>query len=135
MRLHEVKGADLLPEAADSLSPNCTIVIAGDGHLRPFIERSAAFRSGRIRLLGNCSEGRIVDLLAAADAFLLASRNDPYPLSVIEDSAAARQLGADPHATHGYGAIAGELRTHPMSTAIALGRFGRVAPAVSRRGL
>jgi glycosyltransferase involved in cell wall biosynthesis len=83
-RLEAIKGIDLLTEATASLPDNCVILVAGEGRLRGAIEASFAYRLGKIRLLGQCTADQIMDLLVAADAFILPSRNDAYPLAAIE---------------------------------------------------
>jgi glycosyltransferase involved in cell wall biosynthesis len=84
MRLEPVKGCDLLVEAAEGLPDHCRVLIAGDGSLRPALERHHCVLSGKVRLLGHLPQERIVPVLAASDAFVLPSRNDAYPLAVIE---------------------------------------------------
>jgi glycosyltransferase involved in cell wall biosynthesis len=84
MRLEAVKGADLLVSAAAYLPEDCVLLIAGDGCLRQTLAATEAVRTHKVRLLGRCEEATVVRLLAASDAFVLPSRNDPYPLAVIE---------------------------------------------------
>ncbi len=64
------------------------LVIVGDGSERERVEDELARRSleGRVRLLGERDD--VPDLLADADVFLLASRSEGLPLSVIEAMAA-----------------------------------------------
>jgi glycosyltransferase involved in cell wall biosynthesis len=92
MRLEKVKGADLLADAAAALPENCKMLIAGDGSLREDISKSDAVNRGKLRLLGWRAQQEVVDLLALSDAFVLPSRNDAFPLSVVEALWAALPL-------------------------------------------
>lgn len=84
MRLEYEKGADLLVQAAEVLPDQCVVLLAGEGSLRPELEKMPAVVTGKLRLLGHQEESTIVELLALANVFVLPSRNDAYPLSVIE---------------------------------------------------
>lgn len=63
-----------------------TMCIAGDGpdahNLSRWIERT--FPPSKVRLIGQLKTGKLVQLLAASDVFVLPSMIDPNPLSVIE---------------------------------------------------
>jgi glycosyltransferase involved in cell wall biosynthesis len=86
VRLMERKGVRAFLHAIADLScPNATILIAGDGPDRAQIETVASNMANiKARLLGFCDQGRMLDLYALADVFLLPSFQDPNPLSVIE---------------------------------------------------
>jgi glycosyltransferase involved in cell wall biosynthesis len=64
--------------------PASLFVVAGDGPLRPGVERAVAGLGldGRVRLLGSRPE--VPELLAAADLVLLASRSEGTPSCLIE---------------------------------------------------
>jgi glycosyltransferase involved in cell wall biosynthesis len=70
------------------------LVLAGDGPLRPEAERLARALGAedRVRFLGVRSD--VPRLLAAADAFVLASRWEGNPLAVMEAMAAGRPVVA-----------------------------------------
>ena len=82
-RLHPNKGFDLLLEALAG-TREVTLWIAGDGPLRPRLER-LAFRLGivgRVRFLGWRED--VPDLLAAADLLVCPSLHEPLGNVVIE---------------------------------------------------
>ena len=66
--------------------PNTTLVITGDGPLRPELERLAARRlpAGRHRFVGRVPAPELARLLASATFFLSASRSDSTSLSLLE---------------------------------------------------
>ena len=77
------------------------LLVAGDGDLRPELERQAqAVGSGRVRLLGNQSQSRIARLAAAADVVAVPSIRDDagnvdgLPNFALESMAAAAPLVA-----------------------------------------
>lgn len=82
------KRMDLLVEAFSSIPPGARLAIAGDGPLRgelaAMIERLGL--AGRVHLLG--ARDDVPALLAAADAFVLASRRDSLPNAMLEAMAA-----------------------------------------------
>lgn len=84
-RLEEAKGADLLPRIAAKL--DATIACAGDGPMRADLEDAAAALEApwRLRLLGHV--GNPSPLYLAADALLLPSRLEGYPLVFLEAAA------------------------------------------------
>lgn len=59
------------------------LVFIGSGPLEPEMKRRAASCS-RVSILGHLDAAQVGAVLAASDAFLLASRYDPNPLSTIE---------------------------------------------------
>lgn len=87
-RMDGLKGHAPLLQAltSDSLrSLPLTILLAGDGAIRGELEREAArlgLADDRVRFLGFRSD--VADLLAAADFFLLPSRTEGLPLSLLE---------------------------------------------------
>jgi glycosyltransferase involved in cell wall biosynthesis len=96
-RLAPIKGIDRLLQALLSESdilPNMTLLIAGDGPQRDELEQmiSKANSVCDIRLLGYVEESTLLELLAIADAFVLPSIGDPYPLSAIEAAFAGLPL-------------------------------------------
>ncbi|MGE5243996.1 MAG: glycosyltransferase family 4 protein [Betaproteobacteria bacterium] len=74
--------------------PNASLVIAGDGPVRPELERLVAARrlTSRVRLLGWRED--LVDLYETIDVCVLASRNEGTPVAVIEAMAAGRPVVA-----------------------------------------
>lgn len=82
-RLHKEKGADLLPEIAGKV-PNGFFIVAGDGpemgNMRSRVQ--ALGLSDRFILLGWRSD--ISDLLAAADIFIMPSREESFPQAILE---------------------------------------------------
>ena len=90
------KGVELLPELAAQLSrePGGTVVVAaGDGPLRPELERAAAPLDGRLRFVGVRED--VPDLLAAADVFVFPTTgNEGLPLGPIEALASATPVVA-----------------------------------------
>jgi glycosyltransferase involved in cell wall biosynthesis len=86
-RLDRVKGYDVLLEALARLQKDAApaILALGDGPERPALEQQAAelgLGPDRLRFLGFRSD--TPDLLAAGDFFVLPSRNEGLPLSVLE---------------------------------------------------
>jgi glycosyltransferase involved in cell wall biosynthesis len=73
------------------------LLIAGDGELRPEVERIVARERLPVRLLGQLAPERMVALYAAADLFVLPSLSDPSPLSGIEAAAAGLPLLMSDH--------------------------------------
>ena len=84
LRLIDSKGISEIIAASVDLPSTIEIRIAGDGPLRQQLLESTAVMNGRIKYLGHISQARIIEELTRCDVFLLPSRNDPYPLSVIE---------------------------------------------------
>jgi len=89
-RLTEIKNLDLLLDAAalcDKSALPLHFVIVGDGHLRGQLERRAAELSlSNLSFTGNRKE--IGQILGELDIFVLTSRNEGTPLSMIEAMAA-----------------------------------------------
>jgi len=135
MRVDAVKGADGLAEAALTLPQNCRIIIAGTGPMKETIDCISRRSGGRLLMLGHMNKDRVLDLLAIADWFVLCSRNDPYPLSVIEATWAGLPLllsdavGCAPEAlsegVNGYMFQSGDI--HSLSDV--LGRAANVSSA------
>jgi glycosyltransferase involved in cell wall biosynthesis len=71
-----------------------TLEIAGDGSLRPLLQRSIAVDSmrGRVTFHGELNEARIADLLARADVYVSSSLSDSTSVSLLE----AMSAGAFP---------------------------------------
>jgi glycosyltransferase involved in cell wall biosynthesis len=94
-RLEPIKAVDKLVTAALALEPGSVLLlIAGTGSQAAQLQAavSAADRTADVRFLGHLAEDEIIDLLAIADAFVLPSMGDPYPLAVIEAAFAGLPL-------------------------------------------
>jgi glycosyltransferase involved in cell wall biosynthesis len=89
-RLKAPKDFSTLVRAVAVLSPESfdDVLIVGEGPDRPELERALSFRGldRRIRLLGERAD--VPALLADADVFVLSSRSEGLPLSVLEAMAA-----------------------------------------------
>jgi glycosyltransferase involved in cell wall biosynthesis len=92
-RLVEQKNHELAIRAAARL-PDTVLAIAGEGPLRPRLERVAAEEdvNGRVRFLGVRPDVRA--LMGAADAIVLSSRWEGLPLSALEALASGTPLVA-----------------------------------------
>lgn len=75
------KRPDLAILAAQAVE-GLTLLIAGDGPLRPEVENAAARSRADVRVLGNRSDG--VDLLHASDVLLLTSESEGLPGVLME---------------------------------------------------
>ncbi len=95
-RLDPIKGVDRLLDAlvTDASGQQVTLLVAGEGSQRADLHARIvqAGAADRFRLLGYRQESELLDLLALADAFILPSIGDPYPLSVIEAAFAGLPL-------------------------------------------
>ena len=95
--LREGKGLEVLLRGMALLvrgQPQLRVVIAGEGPLRDRLEELAREKGleGHVRWLGFRRD--VGDLLAAADVFVLASRQDAFPTVLLEAMAAARPVVA-----------------------------------------
>ncbi len=124
-RLDPQKNPLGLLEAFDRV-PDAHLVLAGNGSLA---EEVSARAGGRVHLLGPVAD--VPDLLAAADAFALASDWEGYPVSIMEAMAAglpvaATAVGGVPemveHGVTGLLAPRGDMRALGDAIAAALGR-------------
>jgi len=90
------KGVLELARAFLSLPPEersaATLVFVGDGESRDELAAVAVASGGSIRLLGQLAAGAVREVLWAADAFVLNTRQDPNPLAPIEAAAAGLPL-------------------------------------------
>jgi len=88
-QLEDRKGVTELVSGYERLAPELrdttVLAIIGSGSLKAVLEaRAQALTCGEIRLPGHLDQMKIRDWLWAADAFVLASKLDPNPLSPIE---------------------------------------------------
>jgi glycosyltransferase involved in cell wall biosynthesis len=69
--------------------PDCTLLIAGNGPLRPDLEAkiSALGLEGRVRLLGEVPHDRLTELYGAADCSILMSEREGWPNVLLESMA------------------------------------------------
>jgi glycosyltransferase involved in cell wall biosynthesis len=91
-RLNEAKDPTNLVDAfarVVAVRPAAALVVVGDGELREAVEARVREHAvgDRVRLLGSRSD--VPDLLAAFDAFVLASGTEGYSLALVEAAAAA----------------------------------------------
>lgn len=84
-RLSDVKGLEpFLTSIDDSLVDSLSITVAGDGPLRQNLLSIASKKRIPLRLLGHVDAKTISSYMKGCDFFLLPSKQDPSPLSVIE---------------------------------------------------
>lgn len=84
-RFHKAKGVDFLPEILERLeSPNWKVLIAGEGSLRPQIESEVNQLNlpYEVQFLGQVKE--IESLYKKAAIFILPSRREGFPNSLLE---------------------------------------------------
>jgi glycosyltransferase involved in cell wall biosynthesis len=94
--LSQRKGVDVLLEALPGLLQHLeSVVIVGDGHLRPAVA-DAARRLERVHYLGYLEGQPLVDAFASAGVVVAPSRKDPAPLVASEALAAGRPLVLGP---------------------------------------
>ncbi len=96
-RLCEQKGQLLLVEAAAMLAAeglDFTLVLAGDGEMRPAIEAAIARHrlAGRVRITGWISSAQVRDELVAARALVLPSFAEGLPVVLMEAMAVGRPV-------------------------------------------
>jgi len=87
-RFVQAKNYDLMLRAfASARSPNARLIIAGDGPLRPQVEELAIHLgvSGQVKFLGARSD--VMQLMNAADAYLMSSDWEGMPMVLLEASA------------------------------------------------
>jgi glycosyltransferase involved in cell wall biosynthesis len=82
-RLHKEKGSDFLPAIAAGVKKG-TFVIAGDGPERNELERSVKEKGLQNRFIFLGWRQDIPDLLAVSDIFILPSREESFPQSILE---------------------------------------------------
>ncbi|MEU4804216.1 glycosyltransferase [Actinosynnema sp. NPDC023587] len=90
-RMAPQKRHDVLLAAWARIGGGAELWLAGDGSLRPALERTAAGMAG-VRFLGNRPD--VPDLLAAADVTVLTSDWEGMPIAVLESLAAGRPVVA-----------------------------------------
>lgn len=95
--LRKGKGLEVVLRAMGHLAPrwpDLRLLVAGEGALRGRLEQQARELriDGQVRWLGLRRD--VADLLAAADIFLLASRQDAFPTVLLEAMAAGRPVAA-----------------------------------------
>lgn len=98
-RLVPQKGLDTLVDAFAAVHPDLEgrrLVIAGDGPERPQLERhiASAGLEHVVLLLGSVERAALPSLFAGADAVVVASRRESFPLVALEAMAARRPLVA-----------------------------------------
>lgn len=90
------KGYDLLPDLLTHLPDNVYICWLGkprDSALRTYVERRVANEKLRYQAFGEQSDDYF-DYLNMADGFVLTSREDPFPLVMIEAAALGKPIAA-----------------------------------------
>ncbi|HEX6885577.1 MAG TPA: glycosyltransferase family 4 protein [Planctomycetota bacterium] len=109
------KGVDVLVDALAALPPSPTpsvLLVAGDGPERAALEARAASLGRRVRFLGARTDK--AELLAACDAFVLASRAEGLGVAALEAMAAGRAVVAS--------------RVGGLAEAVVEGRTGLLVP-------
>lgn len=93
-RLDEGKGVRELVASMSHIQAeyDCLLILVGDGPLRPELSTYIQMNQLKVCLAGHQNRTRVRDYLAAADAFVLASKRDPNPLAVIEAAFAGLPL-------------------------------------------
>jgi glycosyltransferase involved in cell wall biosynthesis len=104
-----------------SRRPDATLELIGDGPQTPRLRRLAAdLELGeRVRFRGRLSQAAVADALRSADAFVLASRSENLPVSLLEALCCGLPVAA----------------TNVGGVANAVGADGRLAPAGDQRAL
>jgi glycosyltransferase involved in cell wall biosynthesis len=127
------KGIDVLLEALPGLLQHVdSVVIVGDGQLRPAVADSARHLE-KVHYLGYLEGQRLVDAFASAGVVVVPSRRDPAPLVASEALAAGRPLVLGP----GVGNADDLRRLSPeavsvMTTASASELIGSVSKVLGR---
>lgn len=91
MRLHEEKGADLIPSFAEILlprHPNLHLVIGGVGPLEKFLKEETSGKPWSTRLHWRGWVEDTPTFLSSLDLFWLLSREESFPQTLVEASAA-----------------------------------------------
>lgn len=79
--------------ASADVKRRVTIVLLGDGPLNQTLkDQVQALGGGDVRLLGHLDQAAVRNVLAASDAFILPTKRDPNPISVIEAAFAGLPL-------------------------------------------
>lgn len=112
----EVKALDVLLQAFAALArrrPDATLELIGDGPLTPQLRRLAADLGlgERVRFTGRLAPAEVAGRLRRADAFVLSSRSENLPVSVLEAlccglPVVATSVGGVPRAVGTDGALA-----------------------------
>ena len=84
--LEEVKGVDVLVDAAKDLPTNMLVILAGDGSLRNILEERVQYLAlnGHVKFIGSQPHSKIPLWMNAADIFCLPSRNEGCPNVILE---------------------------------------------------
>lgn len=97
-KLEDVKGPDLLFDALERLTDSghaVDLTLAGRGALEPVLRsRASNIRNHRIHLLGEVPHDEALRRIAEADAVIVPSRYESFPLVILEAMAAARPIVA-----------------------------------------
>jgi glycosyltransferase involved in cell wall biosynthesis len=122
-RLVDQKDWPTLIEAAQGLD-GASVLVAGEGRLRPRLEALAARAGGRVRFVGHVDD--VAALLGLADCVVSASAWEGLPLALLE----ALSLGRPVVAT----AVDGVAGLLPPGAALLVGRSDRAATARALAG-
>ena len=134
-RVGPQKGVDVLLDAfaeARARVPGLALELVGDGESPAAFEAArahAAVKGGAVRLLGPLGDERFARL-CAADVFVLPTRADSFPLSILEAMAAGLPVVASP-----LGAIPWLLDDGACGALVPAGDRARLADALARLAL
>jgi glycosyltransferase involved in cell wall biosynthesis len=129
-RLVWQKGPDLLLEAVPSILryyPNAKFVVAGDGGMRPELERRARQigAGDATRFVGYRNGDEIVEIFKISDGVCVPSRNEPFGIVILEAWSAGKPVvatdvgGPSEYVDHEYTGL--KISPHPESIAWGLG--------------
>jgi glycosyltransferase involved in cell wall biosynthesis len=126
-RMVPVKGLDWLLAAwarVREAVPDALLLLAGDGELRPDLERAAAAFGDSIRLVGSVPNHGLTDWYRAADLVVLPSRSEGVPNVLLEGLACGT-----PFVASAVGAVPDLVEPH--SRAVPTGDIPALAAAIT----
>jgi glycosyltransferase involved in cell wall biosynthesis len=85
-RIEEVKGLDILIQALEDM-PNVTLNIVGEGSMDEEIKKQAIIRKVDVKFHGKLTGQDLVRRYQESDIFILPSRSEAFPLTLLEAAA------------------------------------------------